>query len=421
MYQALRGTYDLLPDEAERLRSFLNRAISILERAGFRELETPIIEEAELFNRSVGEGSDIVSKEMYTFRDRKNRLLALRPEGTAPIVRAYIEHIYHSNPSGRFYYFGPMFRYDRPQKGRYRQFLQLGVEIFGSDAVYTDAECLYLLSEILKESGVGSFSIELNSLGCRKCQYKYREILKDFLEKKKEKLCEDCRDRLQKNPLRTLDCKVPVCKEILQDVPSIKNFIDNENLCFCGGKFKRVLQYCDDVFKVKYRINDKLVRGLDYYTQTVFEAIAADGSAIAAGGRYDNLVEEMGGRSVPAIGFALGLERCLSDLTSGIGDKKKGIRLIYLEDESGKFKVLEKALKLMVYLRQEIEMLVTISSKEGKKVGNQLAMADRDNCRFALIFGPEELERGEVILRDLDSSTQESVKETDLIERLKRC
>ena len=414
MYQALRGTYDLLPTEAERLRSFLNRAIVILERAGFRELETPIFEEARLFDRSIGEESDIVSKEMYTFRDRKNRLLALRPEGTAPIVRAYIEHIYHSNPSARFYYFGPMFRYDRPQKGRYRQFLQLGVEIFGSEAAYTDAECLYLLSEILKESGAGSFSVEINSLGCRICQDKYRETLKEFLEKRKEKLCEDCQNRLRKNPLRTLDCKAPDCKEILQEAPSIKNSIDE----ICQRNFEKVLEYCD-VLEVKYRINDKLVRGLDYYTQTVFEVIAEDGSAIAAGGRYDNLVEEMGGRPVPAIGFALGLERCLSDLTFGTGDKKKGIRLVYLEDESGKTKILEKALKLMVNLRRKIEIPVTISSKEGKKIGNQLAMADKDNCRFALIFGPDEMERGEIILRDLEKGTQESVGEKDLIERLK--
>ncbi|MCX5641700.1 MAG: histidine--tRNA ligase [Candidatus Omnitrophica bacterium] len=417
MYQALRGTYDLLPDEAERLRSFLNRAISILERAGFREIETPIIEEARLFDRSVGEGSDIVSKEMYTFPDRKNRLLALRPEGTAPIVRACIEHnIYYANPSVRLYYFGPMFRYNRPQKGRYRQFLQLGVEIFGSEAAYTDAECLYLLSEILKEAGTGSFCVELNSLGCRTCQDNYGKTLAEFLEKRKEELCEDCRNRLQKNPLRTLDCKTLICKEILQDSPAIKN-----SICIpCEEKFKEVLRYCD-MLGVKYRINDKLVRGLDYYTQTVFEVIAEDGgNAIAAGGRYDKLVEDMGGRPTPAIGFAFGLERCLFNSVRAVEPKKKGIRLVYL-DKPGETRALEKAFKLMVALRRQIETPVTLSSKEGKKIGNQLAMADKDNCRFALIFGPEEIEKGEVILRDLDSGTQESLKETDLTERVKKC
>ncbi|MFA5394021.1 MAG: histidine--tRNA ligase [Candidatus Ratteibacteria bacterium] len=414
MYQALRGTYDLLPAEAERLRSFLNRAIAILERAGFCEIVTPIIEEARLFDRSIGEGSDIVSKEMYTFSDRKNRLLALRPEGTAPIVRACIEHnIYYSNPSARFYYFGPMFRYNRPQKGRYRQFLQLGVEIFGSEAAYTDAECLYLLSEIIKEAGTGSFIVELNSLGCRACQDNYGKTLAEFLRKRKEALCEDCRNRLQKNPLRILDCKVVACKEILREAPAIRDSICKP----CEYKFKEVLRYCD-MLGVKYRINDKLVRGLDYYTQTVFEVIAEDGgNAIAAGGRYDKLVEDMGGRPTPAIGFAFGLERGLLDLVSGSEDIKKGIRLVYL-DKEGETGVLEKALKLMVSLRQKIEMPVTISSKEGKKIGNQLAMADKDNCRFALIVGPEEMERGEVILRDLDSGTQESIREKDLIEKL---
>ncbi|MBU2495163.1 MAG: histidine--tRNA ligase [Candidatus Omnitrophota bacterium] len=409
MYQALRGTYDLLPAEAERLRSFLNRAISILERAGFRELETPIIEEARLFNRSIGEGSDIVSKEMYTFRDRKNRLLALRPEGTVSIVRAYLEHNFsYSNPAARFYYFGPMFRYDRPQKERYRQFLQLGVEVFASGQACTDGEVIFILSEIMNTAEIGPFTIQVNSLGCRTCQDNYGKTLAEFLEKRKEVLCEDCRNRLQNNPLRTLDCKASVCRDILKEAPVISN-----SLCpDCGHHFKMVLKYLDGI-GIRYRVAENLVRGLDYYTRTVWEVTADNGeNAIAAGGRYDNLVADLGGPQTAALGFAIGLERILG-LMPSVSGQRSGIRLIYLDAAS-----LEKSFGLMISLRKSLTVPVTLSAEE-KSLKAQLRLADKDNCRFALIFGPEELERGEVILRDLDSSTQESIREKDLIERLK--
>jgi len=408
MYQALRGTYDLLPDEAERLRFFLNRAIVILERAGFREMETPIMEEARLFDRSIGEGSDIVSKEMYTFSDRKNRLLALRPEGTVSIVRAYLEHnFFYSNPTARFYYFGPMFRYDRPQKERYRQFLQLGVEVFASGQACTDAEVILILSEIMTAAEIGPFTIQVNSLGCRTCQDNYGKTLAGFLEKRKEALCGDCRNRLQNNPLRTLDCKALTCKNVLKEAPVISN-----SLCpDCRHHFKMVLKYLEGR-SLNYNVEERLVRGLDYYTRTIWE-VTTDNSenAIAAGGRYDNLVADLGGPQTAALGFAIGLERILG-LMPSLPAQRSGIRLIYLDPAS-----LEKSFGLMISLRKSLTVPVTLSAEE-KSLKAQLRLADKDNCRFALIFGPEEMERGEVILRDLDSGTQESIGEKDLIEKL---
>lgn len=411
MYQALRGTYDLLPAEAERLRSFLNKSIAILERAGFRELETPVIEEARLFDRSIGEESDIVSKEMYTFPDRKNRLLALRPEGTVSIVRAYLEHNFpYSNPAARFYYFGPMFRYDRPQKDRYRQFLQLGVEVFASGQACTDAEVISILNEIMDVAEIGPITIRINSLGCRTCQNNYGKALAEFLEKRKDGLCEDCRNRLKHNTLRTLDCKASDCRDILKEAPVISNFLCPD----CRLHFKTVLQYLDGT-NIRYRVAENLVRGLDYYTRTVWEVTTEDSdNAIAAGGRYDNLVADLGGPQTAALGFAIGLERILG-LMSSLPGQRKGIRLISLDAVS-----LEKLFDLMFLLRKFLAVPVTLSA-EKKSLKAQLRLADKDNCRFALIVGPEERERDEVVLRDLDSGTQESVKETDLIERLKRC
>ncbi|MFH2069449.1 MAG: histidine--tRNA ligase [Candidatus Omnitrophota bacterium] len=411
MYQALRGTYDLLPTEAKRLRSFLNRSIEILEKAGFRELETPILEEARLFDRSIGKESDIISKEMYTFSDRKNRLLALRPEGTVSIVRAYLEHNFsYSNPAARFYYFGPMFRYDRPQKERYRQFLQLGVEVFASGQACTDAEVIFILSEIMNAAEIGPFTIKINSLGCRICQENYGKTLAEFLEKRKKELCEDCRNRLQKNPLRTLDCKAAGCKDILREAPVISNSLCSD----CRQHFKMVLKYMDGI-NISYCVAGNLVRGLDYYTRTVWEVTPDNGeNALAAGGRYDNLVADLGGPQTAALGFAIGLERILG-LMPSLSEQRSGIRLIYLDAVS-----LEKSFGLMISLRKSLTVPVTLSAEE-KSLKAQLRLADKDNCEIALIIGPDEMERGEVIVRDLDSGTQKSVQETDLIERLKRC
>jgi len=415
MYKLVRGTYDLLPSEAERLQGFLGRAIAILERAGFREIATPILEEAILFNRSVGEESEIVSKEMYLFSDRKGRMLALRPEGTAPVVRAYLEHNFHySNPSVRFYYFGPMFRYGRPQSGRYRQFLQLGVESFGSAEPYVDAEIISTLTGILTSAGIGSFIVEINSLGCQDCQKSFGKSLAEFLKERKGSLCPDCQQRLRKNPLRTFDCKAPSCREILKEAPAIDSFLCSG----CRQHFEEVLNY-SQIFGVSYRINPRLVRGLDYYTRTVWEVLSlkdsqapADSQVIAAGGRYDNLVADLGGPPTPALGFAIGIERLLS-LTPAVEPGKLMVRLIYLDGPS-----LKKSLSLLASLRKECPFSITISS-EGKSLKAQLRSADRDGCQYALIIGPEEMEKKKMILRDLTSGTQEMIEEKKLIERMR--
>ncbi len=412
MFQAPRGTYDLLPLKAEGLRAFLNKAIAVLEKAGFVELETPILEEARLFNRSVGEGSDIVTKEMYTFRDKKGRLLALRPEGTAPIVRAYLEHhLFYSNPSARFYYYGPMFRYDRPQKGRYRQFLQLGVEVFASAYPHTDAEVIFLLYEILSQGGIEKFKVKLNNLGCRKCQKGYEKRLSGFLEGQKKKLCGDCQIRLKKNPLRTFDCKVEDCQEVLSGAPTISNFLCRD----CQNHFQEVLDLLE-ILNVKYQREERLVRGLDYYTRTVWEATAGDRKdAIAAGGRYDNLVADLGGPEIPALGFAIGLERVLELLPLPQPQERRGVRFIYLGAAARK-----KMLALLCSLRRLVSVPVTISPEE-KSLKSQLRLADKDRCLLAIIAGTNELERGVFTIRNLANGHQQEVKEAELIERITKC
>ena len=409
MYQLVRGTYDLLPADAEKLRLFLGKAVEILEKSGFSELETPILEDAGLFNRSVGEGSDIVRKEMYTFTDRKGRLLALRPEGTAPIVRACLEHnLLQTNPSARFYYFGPMFRYDRPQSGRYRQFLQLGVEAFASAAAYTDAEIVFLLCRILTAASIGSYTVEVNSLGCRKCQENYGRELVHFLQDRPGSFCPDCQQRLQNNPLRIFDCKVPDCRNILKEVPTVRQGFCPE----CVRHFDEFLNY-SRIFGVPLRVNERLVRGLDYYTRTVWEVLAGDGTnAVAAGGRYNDLVADLDGPAVPALGFAVGLERLLSLMPAAFLEKK-GLRLIFLDRPS-----LEKALELLPVLREALPVTVTVSPEE-KGLKNQLHLAGREGYRFALIIGPEELAKKEALVRNLDAGTQEPVSFETLVENLK--
>ncbi|HPZ65730.1 MAG TPA: histidine--tRNA ligase, partial [Bacillota bacterium] len=309
-FKAPRGTRDILPDEASRWEFLENSFRERCRLYGFQEIRTPIFEHTELFVRSVGESSDIVSKEMYTFHDRSGRSLTLRPEGTAAVVRAYLENGLHEKPHPvKLYYFGPMFRYDRPQAGRYRQFHQFGLELFGSPQPSADVEIMALSYDMLRSLPLPEFRLELNSVGCRECRPGYRERLREYLRFREEELCPDCSRRYRENPLRVLDCKKPECKDLSAGAPLL-----TQSLCpQCAGHLARVRELLERL-ELPYVLNPRLVRGLDYYTRTAFEFVAPELGAQASlggGGRYDALVEECGGPPTPGVGVAFGLERII--------------------------------------------------------------------------------------------------------------
>ena len=309
-FQVPRGTRDILPGESERWEALESRTRDILSRYGYREVRTPLFESTDLFVRSVGESTDIVRKELYTFEDRKKRSLTLRPEGTAPLVRAYLEHsLGHGEPATRLYYIGPMFRYERPQAGRYRQFWQIGAELLGPAQPAGDAEMIDLFVAILRGVGLREIRVLLNSLGDATCRPVYRERIREHFAARESSLCEDCKERLRTNPLRILDCKVPSCQDAIASAPSVLDALCDP----CREHFRGVNEALDTL-GIEHETAPRLVRGLDYYTRTVFEVHAAGlgaQNAVGGGGRYDQLVKDFGGPATPAIGFSIGMERLL--------------------------------------------------------------------------------------------------------------
>ena len=313
--KSIKGTHDILPEEAAKWQKLEQIARDVFTPFGYHEIRPPLMEWTELFARGIGESTDIVEKEMYTFADSKDRSISLRPEATAGIVRAYIENkLYAADEETKVFTIGPMFRHERPQKGRYRQFHQIDVEVLGNPGPKVDVELIVMLTHYLELVGVRDVELALNSLGCPNCRPAYREALTAFLHEHTGELCEDCVRRTELNPLRVLDCKVPGCREVAQNAPSIKDHLDEE----CALHFEAVLKGLEE-FGVPFRVNERLVRGLDYYTRTSFEVLASNlgaQDAVAGGGRYDKLAEMLGGPPTPAIGFAIGMERLalISDL-----------------------------------------------------------------------------------------------------------
>ncbi len=309
--KAIRGFNDVLPDEIGKWQFVEKTAREVFEGFGFSEIRIPILERTELFSRGIGEATDIVEKEMYTFTDRSGNALTLRPEATASMARAYLEHqMYSFDPVAKLYTMGPMFRYERPQKGRYRQFYQIDAEVFGVANPMVDAEVIIMLIRFLEKVGLTNLELQINSLGCRECRPRYREELKKFFSGKSVQLCEDCQRRLQTNPLRIFDCKVESCKEAIAEAPKVTDFICPE----CQKHFDRVKEYLG-MAGLTYILNPRMVRGLDYYTRTAFEVVSyglGAQNAVTGGGRYDNLFQEIGGLDVPGIGFAVGVERLIS-------------------------------------------------------------------------------------------------------------
>ena len=396
-FQSVRGFHDIYGEELKRFRYLSNLIREKLRLYNFEEIVLPVVEYVEVFQRSIGEATDIVQKEMFTFQDRKGRWLALRPEGTAGAVRAYVQNrLYALKPYVKLFYEGSMFRYERPQAGRYRQFHQLGAEVFGSLEPVVDAELIGLVYEILSELGV-RVVIEINSIGCKVCRPAYRDALSAYLAGVEEHLCEVCLDRKDRNPLRVLDCKVPTCKSAVKDAPKMVDFLCEE----CREHYSKLKEYLN-AMSIPYRENPNLVRGLDYYTKTVFEAVSEElDITVIAGGRYDYLVEEMGGPPTPAIGFAVGLER-LSMLVKNLPPEDPLYLVIPFGD------VLPYALQVAKALRVEGKRVEVSYKKGGLK--KQLELANKIRADYAVIVGEEEMAGGFYTLKDLNSGIQTRVE-----------
>ena len=376
MIKALRGMKDI---EDARFLKIFDTARNIAENYGFNYIETPVLEETALFKRSVGESSDIVNKEMYQFIDKGRNDVCLRPEGTAGVVRRFIEHKYdRAQTPKRFWYFGPMFRYERPQKGRLREFHQFGIESFGESSIYEDINIIAMAADIFDALGI-DYTLKINSLGCAECMPEYREKLVGFLNNNKDSLCEDCQRRITQNPIRTLDCKNENCQMILKDAPKI-----TDNLCeSCKTDFE-ILKKGLENLDIKYEVDKNLVRGLDYYTKTTFEFVSTKigaQSAIAGGGRYDRLVEFLGGKPTPGVGFAIGVERIMELVKTE--EKRKGIYIgVMIKD------ALEFAQKEAKKLRKNEKVYFEPKVKSLKA---HLKAADKGGYKKAMIVGEEEL------------------------------
>lgn len=400
--QAIKGFNDILPAETNAWQWIENVFHQLLSSYNYGEIRLPFLEYTELFSRSIGDNTDIVEKEMYTFHDRSNRSLTLRPEGTASVVRAFIQHgMAATGNINKLYYLGPMFRYERPQKGRYRQFYQLGAEVFGEEDYHQDAEIIIMLARYFHILGISSAKLNLNSLGCKHCRPAYRQALQDYLQRQGEHLCGDCQRRLDKNPLRVLDCKRPDCRSVVADAPKILDYLGPE----CQDHFGGVVRLLNAA-GLDYHVNPFMVRGLDYYTRTTFEFLAGDlgaQNAVAAGGRYDQLVEELGGKPTPAIGFAIGMERLAMLVDSA--SVPVSAPFIYLAALG------ESALNILYPLMHKLNQagVGAVLNYRQKSLKNLMKKADRNNVAYTLIAGGQEIEHGAAILRNMKTKEQQDI------------
>ena len=396
--QSLRGMNDILDNESELFTYFIENCSRIAKNYGFSYIETPILEETALFKRSVGESSDIVNKEMYQFIDKGENDVCLRPEGTAGVVRSFVQKkLDRAGGVQRYFYYGPMFRYERPQKGRLREFHQFGAESFGVDSIYEDANIILMLKDILDFCGI-KFKLQLNSLGCKECMPAYKTGLVQHLSHLKTDLCEDCNRRIQTNPIRVLDCKNEKCQELLNNAPKITN-----NLCsVCDEKFeklKKILLFND----VEFEVDSNLVRGLDYYTQTAFEFVSDEigaQSAIAGGGRYDRLVEFLGGRPTAGIGFAIGIERLL-ELIKIKQTNQERIYLGAINEES-----LDKVFKKALEKRKNTQTMVEYTPRNFNK---HFKLAAKQNATIIALIGEDELKNNTIWVKDVQNNTEKTI------------
>lgn len=395
---AVKGFNDILPDESGRWQYIEQTARRVFELNGFGEIRVPVMEKTELFCRSIGDATDIVEKEMYTFTDKGENSVTLRPEGTAGVMRAFIEHkLYAQDPIAKLYYMGPMFRYERPQKGRYRQFHQIGAEITGVNDPLADAQVLNMLTSFFREIGLNEPALQINSLGCPDCRPAYRTALRSYLEERIGHLCEDCKRRFDTNPLRTLDCKVPGCIEATAGAPSVL-----EHLCRgCDDHFGSVRRYLD-LSSTPYSINSRMVRGLDYYTRTTFEMVTGllgSQSAVAAGGRYDGLISQLGGPAIPGIGFAVGVERVALLLGSQEFETLPDLFIATMGggERDVAFSLMDGLLKSGVRVEMDYE---------GKSLKSQMRRADKLKSRYSVVIGENEVASGRASFKRMADGLQ---------------
>jgi histidyl-tRNA synthetase len=417
-YQRPRGTRDILPEEVKIKKKIENVIEHVFLLYNFEEIITPLFESKDLFTCSVGDTTDIVEKEMYTFFDRKGYEFALRPEGTASVVRAVVENnLLSQKRILKLFYRGSMYRYERQQRGRYREFYQMGLELFGAESAYADVEILLIVSHIMDNLNIEDAKLYINSLGCPSCRENYRYVLSKYIEDRKALLCADCQRRLQRNVLRVLDCKID--GENLADAPAAIDYLCED----CNSHYKQLISLLEEL-NVKYEVDKKLVRGIDYYTRTVFEvkhpAFTSGQDTICAGGRYDYLVEKLGGERTPAIGFAWGIDRLMEVVDvdkiptpKDLLTEKKIVFFSYLGEEARR-----RGLKIVTDLRKS-NIKVESMLYEGSSLKSQLRYANKINAAYAIILGDSELQRSIVLVRDMKNNTQEECSIDKICEYIK--
>lgn len=414
MINAPKGTEDILPSDSFKWQYIENKFSKICSKYGFKEIRTPMFENTDLFNRSIGETTDIVTKEMYTFNDQKGRSITLKPEGTSPVVRAFIQSGGQREMQPiKYFYDTPCFRYEKPQAGRLREFHQFGVETFGSNSMMADAEIIALAEEFLNAMGLKNIKLMINSVGCNKCRPAYREKLKEYLKSNYDSLCDNCKKRYEKNPMRVLDCKDENCKSISKNAPKMIDYLCDE----CRDAFSELKENLK-LFKIDFNVDTGIVRGLDYYTKTAFEFITDEIGAqgtICGGGRYDHLIEEIGGIDIPGVGFGLGKERLLLLMKSQnvtISYNKKTFFVAFTGDDTK-----ENAINLIVKLRNN-GMNAIFDTKE-RNLKGQMKYADRVDADYTIIIGEDEIKSGFVTLRNMKDKNEERLTVDELIERFK--
>ena len=400
-----KGTQDMLPSQAAKWRTVEETVRQVAEQFGFKEMRTPVFEETGLYVRSVGDTSDVVTKEMYTVSSKGSDTFTLRPEGTAGIVRALLENgVMNEGFPQKVYYLMPCYRHEKPQAGRLREFHQFGLEMFGAASPYADAEIILLASTVLESLGIENVSLHINSIGCPECRAKYRDALREYLAPHESELCETCQERLKKNPMRLLDCKSPICKEIVKNAPTTVDFLCDD----CRAHFDTLKDILTD-FGVAFTVDPKIVRGLDYYTRTVFEFISEDIGAqgtVCGGGRYDGLVSELGGQAVPALGFGMGLERIIMTMeNSGCEFEAPKTPDLYIapmgEKAQRKAALLADAVRRNGYAA-ETDLI-------GRGIKPQMRYADKVGAKFVVVIGDNELESGEAKLKNMRTGDETPV------------
>jgi len=401
-FKTLKGIQDILPPEIYIWQKIEHISREVFKKYGYQEIRLPIIETTDVFTRSIGETTDIVEKEMYTFLDKGKRSVSLRPEGTAPFVRAFVQHHLYNEPSPqKYYYLGPMFRYERPQAFRYRQFYQIGIEALGTEDPKLDAEVISMLVTILKKIGLKGLNTEITSIGCKNCRPAYKTALKNALKNKLNLFCEDCQRRYELNPLRILDCKIPSCIEARKESPAVIDFLCDE----CKQHFEEVKRHLE-LLNISYIINPNLVRGLDYYTRTAFEVTnesLGSQKAVAAGGRYDRLVNEFGGPPTPGIGFAIGIERIIPLVKEAVAEKEcPDLFFCSLGQDAS-----EKSFVLTAELRAK-GLWVEISYDDSS-LRSQMRKANRIGAKNVIVLGDEELKKGKAVIKDMQNKKESKV------------